>query len=58
MEFSGNRLICPEDRVLIAHQPDCGNDRVVAMFKDLPSARVPPVDAIELDLASSFSLAA
>jgi hypothetical protein len=58
MEFSGNRLIWPEDRVLIAHQLDCGNDRVVAILKDQPSARVPPVDAIELDLANMFSLAA
>ena len=44
--------------MLIAHQLDCGNDRVVAILKDQPSARVPPVDAIELDLANIFSLAA
>ena len=51
-------LIWPEDRVLIAHQLDCGNDRVVAMLKEQPSARVPPFDAIELDLPFIFCEAA
>jgi Uma2 family endonuclease len=45
-------LIWPEDRVLIAHQLDGGHYRVIATLKDQPRARIPPFDAIELDLAA------
>jgi len=44
--------------VLMAHPPDCGNCRVVAMLKDQPSAAMPPFDGIGSDLAYTFSLAA
>ena len=47
-------LIWPEDRVLIAHQLDGGNYRVVATLQDQSTARVPPFDSIELDLAYIF----
>jgi Uma2 family endonuclease len=43
-------LIWPEDRVLIAHRLDGDNYRVVATLKDKSTARVPPFDAIKLDL--------
>jgi Uma2 family endonuclease len=45
-------LIWPEDRVLIAHVLDGANYPVVATIKDQASARVPPFDCIELDLAT------
>ena len=41
----------------MAHPPDCGNCRVVAMLKDQPSAAMPPFDGIGSDLAYTFSLA-
>lgn len=44
-------LIWPEDRVLIAHQLDDGNYRVIATMKGVAEARIPPFDEIELDLA-------
>lgn len=44
-------LIWPEDRVLTAHWLDGGHYRVIATLKDQTSARVPPFDAIALDLA-------
>ena len=43
-------LIWPEDRVLIAHALDGDNFRIVATLKDQAKARIPPFDAIELDL--------
>jgi Uma2 family endonuclease len=44
-------LIWPEDRVLIAHQLDGENFRIIATLKDEARARIPPFDAMELDLA-------
>jgi len=44
-------LIWPEDRVLLAHALEAGNYRIVATLKDEPRARIPPFDAVELDLA-------
>lgn len=47
-------LIWPEDRVLIAHVLDGEDYRIVAMLKDRASARIPPFEAVELDLAYIF----
>jgi Uma2 family endonuclease len=44
-------LIWPEDRTLIAHSFEDGHYKVIATLKDETSARVPPFEAIELDLA-------
>ncbi|MBK1733347.1 Uma2 family endonuclease [Thiococcus pfennigii] len=44
-------LIWPEDRALIAYALDGGGYRVVRTLVDEPKARVPPFDAIELDLS-------
>jgi Uma2 family endonuclease len=44
-------LIWPEDRALIAHQLDAGYYRVIVTLKDQGRARIPPFDAIEVDLA-------
>jgi Uma2 family endonuclease len=44
-------LIWPEERVLIAHQWDAGQYRVVATLKDQATARIPPFEAIALDVA-------
>lgn len=44
-------LIWPEDRVLLAHALEAGNYRIVATLKDEARARIPPFDAVELDLA-------
>jgi hypothetical protein len=49
-------LIWPEDGVLIAHSLDGENYRVVATLKDVARARVPPFDAIEIDLAYIFNV--
>jgi Uma2 family endonuclease len=49
-------LIWPEDRVLIAHQLDGANYRTIATLKDQARARVPPFEAIELDLAYILGL--
>ncbi len=45
-------LIWPEDRALIAHELDGDTYRVVVTLKERAqrSARIPPFDAIELDL--------
>jgi len=44
-------LIWPEDRVLVAHALEGDEWRVLATLKDQTRARVPPFEAIELDLA-------
>jgi Uma2 family endonuclease len=44
-------IIWPEDRVLIAHQLEGAGYRVIATLTGEARARVPPFDAIELDLA-------
>lgn len=44
-------IIWPEDRVLIAHQLEGANYKVIATISGERSARIPPFDAIELDLA-------
>ena len=44
-------LIWPEDRVLIAHQLDGDNYRVVRTIAGETRARIPPFDEIELDLS-------
>ena len=44
-------LIWPEDRVLIAHQLEGGSYRVVKTITGEASARIPPFDSVELDLA-------
>jgi Uma2 family endonuclease len=44
-------LIWPEDRTLIAHSFEDGHYKVIATLKDEACARVPPFEAIELDLA-------
>lgn len=44
-------IIWPEDRVLIAHQLEGANYKVIATISDQTTARIPPFDAIELDLA-------
>jgi Uma2 family endonuclease len=43
-------IIWPEDRVLVAHQLDGAGYRVIATLSGEATARVPPFDAIELDL--------
>jgi len=43
-------LIWPEDRVLIAHQLDGDNYRVIQTISGQSRARIPPFDSIELDL--------
>lgn len=43
-------LIWPEERVLVAHALAEGDWRTVATLKDRGRARIPPFDAIELDL--------
>ena len=44
-------LIWPEDRVLIAHELDRDGYRVVKTLSGVASARIPPFDEVELDLA-------
>ena len=44
-------LIWPEDHTLIAHALEDGHYKVIATLKDETRARVPPFEAIELDLA-------
>jgi Uma2 family endonuclease len=44
-------LIWPEDRTLIAHRLDGGYFRVIATLKGPNRARIPPFDAVEIDLA-------
>jgi Uma2 family endonuclease len=44
-------LIWPEDRTLIAYQLDQGKYRIVASLNEPTRARIPPFDAIEIDLA-------
>jgi Uma2 family endonuclease len=44
-------IIWPEDRVLIAHQIEGAHYKVIATIAGEKSARIPPFDAIELDLA-------
>jgi hypothetical protein len=43
-------IIWPEDRVLVAHRLDGAGYRVIATRSGVATARVPPFDAIELDL--------
>jgi Uma2 family endonuclease len=43
-------LIWPEERVLVAHALEEGDWRTIATLKDRGRARVPPFEAIELDL--------
>ncbi|TVQ86108.1 MAG: Uma2 family endonuclease [Chromatiaceae bacterium] len=45
-------VIWPEDPALIAYALDGGDWRVVATLKDTDRARVPPFDALELDLGA------
>jgi len=45
-------VIWPEDRALIAYALDEGEWRVVATLKDADRARVPPFNAVELDLGA------
>jgi Uma2 family endonuclease len=44
-------IIWPEDRVLIAHQLDGANYKVIATISGQATARIPPFDSSELDLA-------
>jgi Uma2 family endonuclease len=44
-------LIWPEDRILIAHQLDAEGYRVIKTVSGGTRARIPPFDAIEMDLA-------
>lgn len=44
-------LIWPEDKALVAHALEGGEWRVIATLKDAERARVPPFEAVELDLA-------
>ena len=44
-------LIWPEDNALVAHALEGGEWRVIATLKDAERARVPPFEAVELDLA-------
>jgi Uma2 family endonuclease len=44
-------IIWPEDRVLIAHQLDGANYKVIATISGQATARIPPFDSVELDLA-------
>ena len=44
-------IVWPEDRVLIAYALDAANYRVVATISGETSARIPPFEAVELDLA-------
>jgi Uma2 family endonuclease len=43
-------IIWPEERTLIAHALDDGDWRVISTLKDEDRARVPPFEAVELDL--------
>ncbi len=49
-------IIWPEDGALIAYSLDGGAWRVVATLKDRGRARLPPFDAVELDLGSVLGL--
>ena len=49
-------IIWPEDCALIAYSLDGGEWRVVATLKDRGRARLPPFDAVELDLGSVLGL--
>jgi len=44
-------IIWPEDQILIAHQLDGVGYRVIATLSGEAKARVPPFEAIEIDLA-------
>lgn len=44
-------IIWPEDRVLIAHELEGANYKGIATISGQSSARIPPFDAIELDLS-------
>ena len=52
-------LIWPEDRALVAHALDGNSYRAIATLKapDCVSARIPPFDGIELDLAQLLGTA-
>jgi Uma2 family endonuclease len=43
-------IIWPENRTLVAHALDGGEWRVIATLRDAERARVPPFEAVELDL--------
>jgi Uma2 family endonuclease len=45
-------IIAPEERTLIVHALDDGNWRVVATLTDWDRARVPPFEAVDLDLGA------
>jgi Uma2 family endonuclease len=47
-------LIWPEDRVLIAQRLDGGHYCTIMTLKDQARARIPPFEAIELDLVDIF----
>jgi Uma2 family endonuclease len=49
-------VIWPEDRALIAYVLDNGEWRVVATLKDRDRARLPPFEAVELDLGLVLGL--
>jgi len=40
----------PEERVLVAHAFEEGDWRTIATLKDQRRARIPPFEAVELDL--------
>jgi len=44
-------LIWPEDRVLIAHQLEGASYKVIATISGQSTARIPPFDSVELDMA-------
>ena len=45
-------IIWPEDKTLIAYALDCEDWRVIATVQGSERARIPPFEAVELDLAS------
>jgi Uma2 family endonuclease len=49
-------LIWPEDRTLIAHALEGGQYEVIATLENEARARIPPFDAVELDLAAMLAI--
>ena len=49
-------LIWPEDRALIAHRLDGTSYQVIATIKDEKKARIPPFEAVDLNLAYILGL--
>jgi Uma2 family endonuclease len=49
-------IISPEDDTLIAHRLDAGEWRVIATLRGVERGRVPPFEAVELDLGAVLAV--